>query len=78
MTLLPPAAEIFGSGSSGDVAAMQRVFRAIGERRYVFAIPDLQLELDVDRLRREKHTLVGELAVRCGLAGRAGGQRHLA
>jgi hypothetical protein len=58
-----------GPGPPVDAATVRRQFRALGETRYVFAIPDLQLELDVDRLRREKHTLVGELAVRCGLAG---------
>ena len=52
-----------------DVGAMRRTFNAVGEGRYVFAIPDLPLEFEVDRLRREKHTLVGELTVRCGLAG---------
>ena len=52
-----------------DVCDMRRDFRAVGEGRYVFAIPDLRLELDVDRLRRERHELKGELAVRCGLAG---------
>ena len=57
------------AGPPVDVSTMQRTFKPVGDRRYVFAIPDLQLELDVDRLRREKHTLVGELAVRCGLAG---------
>ena len=51
------------------VADMLREFRAVGESRYVFAIPDLRLEFDVDRLRRERHELQGELAVRCGLAG---------
>ena len=48
---------------------MRRTFSAVGDGRYLFAIPDLQLELDVDRLRRERHELKGELAVRCGLAG---------
>ena len=57
------------TGPPVDVSAMRRAFRAVGEDRYVFAIPDLQLELDVDRLRRERHELKGELAVRCGLAG---------
>ena len=67
MTLtMPPAAEIFGPG---DVGAMRRTFNAVGEGLYVFAVPDLQLEFDVDRLRRERHELKGELAVRCGLAG---------
>ena len=52
-----------------DIGEMRREFRAAGDGRYVFAIPDLQIELDVDRLRREKQELKGELAVRCGLAG---------
>ena len=57
------------TGPPVEVAAMRRAFNAVGEGRYVFAIPDLQLEFDVDRLRRERHELKGELAVRCGLAG---------
>ena len=52
-----------------EIGAMRRTFSASGEGRYVFGIPDLQLEFDVDRLRRERHELKGELAVRCGLAG---------
>ena len=52
-----------------EVATLRRTFNAVGDGRYLFAIPDLQLELDVDRLRRERHELKGELAVRCGLAG---------
>ena len=66
MTVMPTPAEVFGPG---DVGAMRRTFSASGEGRYVFGIPDLQLEFDVDRLRRERHELKGELAVRCGLAG---------
>ena len=66
MTVMPTTAEVFGPG---DVGAMRRTFSASGEGRYLFGIPDLQLEFDVDRLRRERHELKGELAVRCGLAG---------
>ena len=58
-----------GAGPPTDVGAMRRTFNGVSEVRYVFAIPDLQLAFDVDRLRRERHELKGELAVRCGLAG---------
>ena len=49
-----------------EVGAMRREFRAVGEGHYVFAIPDLQLELDVDRLTarsrsvRNKAGFIGE------------------
>ncbi len=49
--------------------ARSNEFRRLGEGHYFLASPNLRLELEVDRLRREKHELKGELAVRCGLAG---------
>ena len=44
-------------------------FQASGEGRYVLAVPESGVEFDVDRLRRERHQLYGELTVRCRLAG---------
>lgn len=39
------------------------------EDGYRMTVPGLGIELRVDRLRREHHTLVGELAVKCRLPG---------
>jgi hypothetical protein len=52
-----------------QIAKLPRTFTALGDDRYLFAIPDLGIELEVDRLRRERSELIGELAARCGLAG---------
>ena len=48
---------------------MNLAFRHVGESRYQLAIEACGVTLDVDRLRRERHELVGELAVTCTLAG---------
>ena len=45
------------------------VFRTIGEGHYHVAFPDHGIEFDVDRLRRDRHELHGELAVSCGIIG---------
>jgi hypothetical protein len=36
---------------------------------YKFSIPAWDITFEADRLRREKHELIGELTVRCGLPG---------
>lgn len=46
-----------------------REFSAVGEDHYCLNIPSLGITFDVDRLRRERHELVGQLAVRCELPG---------
>ena len=48
---------------------LPRDFRRLGEGRYLFSVVDLGIEFEVDRLRRERHSLVGELTVRCDIAG---------
>lgn len=50
-------------------AALPREFRALGDDRYRFTIADLGITVEVDRLRRERHELIGELCVRCELPG---------
>lgn len=45
------------------------IFRQLGEARYALEIPHTGIVLEVDRLRRERHELVGELMVICPLAG---------
>lgn len=47
---------------------MTRTFTE-ADGRYALAIPDFAISLEVDRLRRERQELIGELTVRCGLAG---------
>jgi hypothetical protein len=39
------------------------------EGHYTLAFPDAGIEFDLDRLRRDRHELIGELSVRCDLAG---------
>lgn len=44
-------------------------FSAIGDDRYRLELPAIGIALEVDRLRRERNELVGELSVRCELPG---------
>jgi hypothetical protein len=46
-----------------------REFVALGDDRYRLAIPDLGILFEIDRLRRERFELVGELSVHCDLPG---------
>ncbi len=51
------------------VAALAREFKPFGEDRYRLTIPDIGVTVEVDRLRREHHELIGELSVWCELPG---------
>lgn len=44
------------------------IFKTLGDGHYWLADPDQGVEFDVDRLRRDRGELIGELAVSCGLA----------
>jgi Domain of unknown function (DUF3854) len=46
-----------------------REFVALGENHYCLKIPNLGITLDIDRVRRERSELVGELSVSCELPG---------
>lgn len=46
-----------------------RTFRQISESTYELTDLELGIQLTIDRIRRERHELVGELAVACDLAG---------
>jgi hypothetical protein len=46
-----------------------RTLQALDDGRYVFAVPEFGATFDLDRLRRERHQLIGELSVRCTLPG---------
>jgi hypothetical protein len=51
------------------LSAMKRDFRAVGEDRYRLTLPDIGSVLEIDRLRRDHHELIGELLVKCELPG---------
>lgn len=46
------------------------VFTEETEDRYKLTVPDVGVVIEVNRLRRESHELIGELCVRCRLPGR--------
>jgi hypothetical protein len=46
-----------------------REFVALGDERYKFTLPDFGVSFDIDRVRRERNDLVGELCVHCELPG---------
>jgi hypothetical protein len=50
-----------------ELAATVRKFGALGEDRYRLVVSEWGVTLDVDRLRRERNQLVGELSVECAL-----------
>ena len=51
------------------LSAVEHTFTKTGESRYRLALPDLQISLDVDRLRRERNELIGEVTACCGIPG---------
>lgn len=52
-----------------DIESAKREFSAIGEGRYRLELPSAGITFEVDRLRRERNELVGELSVKCNLPG---------
>ena len=75
--------DALGNGRGSQfVAAVQRVvdaahvgapatrdFCAVGDGRYTMSLLQPGIEFEIDRLRRDRHELFGELSVRCDLAG---------
>jgi hypothetical protein len=55
--------------TTAESKSSAREFKALADDRYRLSVPSLGITLDVDRLRRERHELVGELCVRCELPG---------
>ena len=51
-----------------DMHAANR-FEPKGDDRYRLSVPGIGVTFDIDRLRRERHELIGELSVRCELPG---------
>ena len=62
-------AEAFRNESPLLTDGVSREFRRLSEGQYQLTLAELGIEFEVDRLRRERQTLVGELTVRCDLAG---------
>jgi hypothetical protein len=58
-------------------AARGTTFEDLDEGRYRLSVPAQSLHLEVDHLRRERHELLGELAVSCGIAGAKTFDSHL-
>jgi hypothetical protein len=54
---------------SPALAALARDFRTLGEDRYRLDVPEVAVSIEIDRLRRERHELIGELSVSCGMPG---------
>src|SRR5437762_2668802 len=69
----PPliAADVFQESKPAEnwLAAGPRDFQSLGDDQYRFTILEPGIQFEVDRLRRERHELVGEVTVRCDLAG---------
>lgn len=60
----PPDAKVNGAAKPGE-----NQFEALGTDRYRLHIPAFLITIEVDRLRRERQELFGELAVLSGLPG---------
>ena len=54
--------------SVGVVRGEERTFCQVGDGSYQLTVRSLGIQFTVDRLRRERHELIGELAVACALA----------
>jgi uncharacterized protein DUF3854 len=52
-----------------QIAECPKHFEQVGEDHYRFSLPGIGIMFEVDRLRRERHELTGELCVRCDLPG---------
>jgi hypothetical protein len=51
------------------MAGLQGTFTVAGPTRYVMVVPHCEVTFDLDRVRRERHELWGELIVKCDLKG---------
>jgi len=56
-----------------DLRSCEREFQTFGIDGYKLTLPALGIVFQIDRLRRERNELVGELAVRCDLPPARGG-----
>lgn len=63
------AAESLGSTERPNPRELAREFTQRGENGYRLAFPGMGIAFEVDRLRRDRHELIGELSVTCLLPG---------
>jgi hypothetical protein len=63
------AADVFPESDENYLAKGERTFEVLSEGRYRFTLKTAGVTFEVDRLRREHNELIGELIVRCELAG---------
>jgi hypothetical protein len=61
MTARPPLLTV--------VRGREHDFRQVGDAHYQLSIGSLGVQFTVDRLRRERNELIGELSVKCDMAG---------
>jgi hypothetical protein len=52
-----------------EIRPPRRDFQLVAEDHYLLDFPDLRISFEIDRLRRERQELVGELSVFCTLPG---------
>lgn len=73
-------AKVIEAVSTRPGAGVDYDFEALGADRYRFRIPSFAITLEVDRLRRERQELLGELSVLRGVSGAhaAGGALSIA
>ncbi len=45
------------------------IFESVDEDHYRLIVAEHDVTFEIDRLRRERHQLIGELSVRCNFAG---------
>jgi hypothetical protein len=64
-----PAALSVVAQTDGGVSSSVRHFVALGNDRYEWMVPDVGVVFEIERLRRERHELIGELCVHCDLPG---------
>lgn len=61
--------EFYGREIDSERPARAHEFTALAEDRYILSIPAPGIVFEIDRLRRERHELIGELVVKCSLPG---------
>lgn len=66
---MPSSCEVHTESDLNRMTQPARDFSALGDDRYRLVIPSSGVTFEIDRLRRERHELVGELCVRCDLPG---------
>ncbi len=62
-------AQRFEAAARKIVTSDEHEFNALGDDRYELTVRSIGVRLEIDRLRRERHELIGELSVHCDLPG---------